>query len=112
MASVPIAAAADMPQANITLHWYCFHPLRCSFAVAKVTHPGLKFHAPIAYYGSWRSSKYLTSSKRTSARKRSWLIPRCVTSIYWEKSPVVTIEVPGRMQPLILAESAAIVEYL
>jgi glutathione S-transferase len=28
------------------------------------------------------------------------------------KSPIVTVEVPGRAQPLILAESAAIVEYL
>ena len=28
------------------------------------------------------------------------------------KSPVITVEVPGRSQPLVLAESAAITEYL
>jgi hypothetical protein len=28
------------------------------------------------------------------------------------KSPVITIETPGRSEPLVLAESAAIVEYL
>ena len=28
------------------------------------------------------------------------------------KSPVITVEVPGRTEPLVLAESAAIVEYL
>lgn len=28
------------------------------------------------------------------------------------KSPVITVETPGRSQPLVLAESAAIVEYL
>lgn len=112
MASVPIAAAADMPQAKITLHWYCFHPLRCSSAVAKVTHCRLEVsrsHRILWFLEELQVPYELKTYKRTKEK----LADPALRNIHpLGKSPVVTIEVPGRTQPLVLAESAAIVEYL
>jgi glutathione S-transferase len=50
---------------------------------------------------------------RTYKRKSDKLAPPELKQVHpLGKSPVITVEIPGRDKSLVLAESAAIVEYL
>ncbi|RMZ75200.1 hypothetical protein DV738_g5590, partial [Chaetothyriales sp. CBS 135597] len=101
--------ASQQDQPKITLHWlevsrahrilWLFEELGISYKVDGSLYP---FCTPTL-------DRNLKTYKRLPTK---WADPALKNVHPLGKSPVVTIEVPGQVEPLVLAESGAITEYL